>query len=362
MVKRWIHERLWRPTEPNAPVGPGCLRLPLSLLSLLYGGAVSVRNNAYDRDWILPRRLPWPVVSVGGIVAGGIGKTPTVILLAEHLRSLGLRPLVLLRGYGAPAPSDRPVLVEPDEGEAWRRAGDEAVHMARSLTGVPVVAFPDRFAAALWAGSRVGFDTVLLDDGFQHRRLHRDLDLVVLDSQKPLGSGRLLPAGDLREAPSGLSRAHGLVLTRCRGDPGVVAGLPEADLCLRTRWEVWGLRRLTGEPVAMDRIRDERLGAVTAIGRPGRFLDDLAQMGLDVSWSWLLPDHEPLRPADIDRLRREMRSRRLDALVMTEKDAVRWEGRLRNMENAYVAMAGASWLEKSDEIRFGRIAAEKLGR
>jgi tetraacyldisaccharide 4'-kinase len=253
--------------------------------------------------------------------------------------------------------------VDPEERLAWRVAGDEAVHLARSLRETPVVAFPNRFEAALWASSRLGFDVVLLDDGFQHRRLHRDLDLVVLDSERPMGSGRLLPAGDLREGAGGLGRAHATIYTRCKGDaprpPAATGGKPT----LRTCWEIEGFRDLAGDsrPRPPEELRSLRLGVVSGIGGPERFLDDLTRMELDIGWSWALPDHEPLLEEDVRRIRDEMVQRGLASIVVTEKDAVRWEEKLRGFGGVLVALGKASWLEEEDRLRFVEILGRQLG-
>jgi tetraacyldisaccharide 4'-kinase len=338
------------------------IRAPLSVLSTLYGGVVATRNMMYERGWIARRRLPWPVISVGGLTSGGVGKTPTVILLARTLRSSGRRPLVLIRGYGAPSPSSEPILVDPMDHLAWRRAGDEAVHLARSLRETPVVAFPNRFEAALWAGSRLSFDIVVLDDGFQHRRLHRDLDLVVMDSERPLGSGRLLPAGDLREGPGSLRRAHATILTRCGGDWANTKATLHGANHLRTRWKIQGFRELgdASTPRPPEELRGLRLGVVSGIGGPERFLDDLTRMGLNIEWSWELPDHEPLRTGDVRRIRHEMAQQRLASVVITEKDEVRWEEKLRDVGSVFVAVGEAAWLEEKDRLRFVEILGRRL--
>jgi tetraacyldisaccharide 4'-kinase len=270
--------------------------------------------------------------------------------------------VVILRGYGAPSPSSEPILVDPKDDLAWRVVGDEAVHLARSLQETPVVAFPNRFEAALWAGSRRSFDIVLLDDGFQHRRLHRDLDLVVMDSERPLGSGRLLPAGDLREGADSLGRAHARIFTRCGGDAPDPAEAPQGSPLLRTRWEIQGFRELRGtsSPRPPEEFRSLRLGVVSGIGGPLRFLDDLNHMGLDIGWSWALPDHEPLRESDVRRIREEMVQRSLASIVITEKDAVRWEEKLRDVGSVFVAVGKASWLEEEDRLRFVEMLSRRL--
>jgi len=194
------------------------LHVFFSLLSLPYGGAVRARNRLFDSGFLEQQRIGCPVISVGNLTVGGTGKTPMVILLAGMLKDRGLRPAVLSRGYGGKNRADvlvvsdgMRVLAGPDE------AGDEPVLIARRLGDVPVLAGPKRVITGRHALEHFSVDAILLDDGFQHRYLHRDLDIVLLDSRQPLGNGFLLPRGPLREPPSALARAGVIAFTRSKG-------------------------------------------------------------------------------------------------------------------------------------------------
>ena len=187
----------------------GCLRLALAPPSLAYRLAVAARNAAFDRGLLRARRLPRPVISVGNLAVGGAGKTPFAMLLARGLRARGLRAAVLSRGYGASAEGPFfPRLVSNGAGAILspREAGDEAHLLARGLPGTVVAIDPDRLRAGEMAARRFPVDVFILDDGFQHRRLRRDLDILLLDGTNPFGNGRLLPAGRLREPPSAARR------------------------------------------------------------------------------------------------------------------------------------------------------------
>ena len=174
-------------------------------LSSMYGGAIAARNAAYDRGWLRSRGLQGPVISVGNVSAGGSGKTPFVILLGELLQARGIRFDVLSRGYGR---TTRGLLLV-DPGGLPRDFGDEPLLMARRLQ-VPVVVGEDRYEAGRFAESRFGAQVHLLDDGFQHRGLARDFDLVLVTPED--ARDRLLPAGRLREPLKSLRRADAVVL------------------------------------------------------------------------------------------------------------------------------------------------------
>ena len=177
---------------------PAALRQALWPLGLLYQGVAALRNLAFDRGWKTVHRLPMPVVSVGNLTVGGTGKTPSVMWLVELAKAHGKRPGVLARGYGRA------------EGAALN---DEGMMLQARLPWLLQRQDPDRVAAGkLLVGD--GADFIVLDDGMQHRRLHRDVDLVCLDALLPFGNSQCLPAGDLRESRAGLRRADLVLLTR----------------------------------------------------------------------------------------------------------------------------------------------------
>src|SRR5438876_5539483 len=178
-------------------VGSSLCRLALSVASGPYGSAVHLRNWCYDRGWLPTHRPPVPVISVGNLTAGGTGKTPCVEYLARFLQARGLRPAVLSRGYRGNG-----------------RPNDEALILEANLPDVPHLQGKDRVTRASQAVRVFGADVLILDDGFQHRRLRRDLDLVLIDAMNPWGHGRLLPRGLLREPISSLRRADAVIVTR----------------------------------------------------------------------------------------------------------------------------------------------------
>ncbi|QOI99486.1 MAG: tetraacyldisaccharide 4'-kinase [Phycisphaeraceae bacterium] len=289
-------------------------------LSWVYGRAVSIRNGWYDVN--AGRRLDRPVISVGNLSVGGTGKTPMVAHLARWLREAGRTVAVALRGYRAPGGN-------PSQ-------SDEALLYARTLPGVMLAIGPDRHAELkeLFTTRRgMTCDCVLLDDGFQHRRLARDLDLVLIDATRDPFKDRLLPAGWLREPVSSLARASAVIVTRADTlDPAsrealgkAVAsahGKPPLAWCSH-RWE----SLVTGEGLAertlpVGWLKGRRAVAACAIGNPAAFVGRIEQ-DAGVVGRVILRDHDPFAPATLDRIARAAREGQAEVIVVTEKDWVK---------------------------------------
>ncbi len=305
------------------PVGHPAARLPLLALAWLYGGAIRIRNRYYDRP-SASRRAGVPVISVGNLTVGGTGKTPLVWWLAGRLLDEGHKPAIVSRGYGGRA-GRGPLLVSRGAGPLCGPAecGDEPYLLASILDGVSVIVGSNRTAGAR-AAAASGHDVVILDDGFQHRRLARDLDIVLVDAGEPLGEERLLPAGRLREPLLGLARADVLLISGCRRGETLdsVERLVRSHN-LRAPILRTGYRR-TGFFDAAGR-RAERPGralAFCAIGNPARFRRDLEDEGIEIADFESWRDHHRYGRAELARLR--ARAFELNAvLITTEKDRVR---------------------------------------
>lgn len=331
-VPRGLADRAARARRPGA-VRPAdrLLRAALAPASWAYGAAVRLRNLAYDAGLLRARRLSCRVVCVGNLTVGGTGKTPLVLALADALVRQGAKPCILLRGYGGSAPDGAVVSDGREVLLDWRRAGDEAVLLARRLPGVPVVVGGDRVRAGAQALARFSPDVLLLDDGFQHRRLHRDVDLVLLDAADPWGGGRLLPAGRLREPAAGLRRAHAALVTRADE-----AGDREA---LRRAVAGWGIARMAWarhRPAALvesgrgperppDALRGRAVFALSGIGRPASFHRTLGALGARVVGAETFPDHHPYGEADRTAVSAAAAASGAEWIVTTEKDLVRLE-------------------------------------
>jgi tetraacyldisaccharide 4'-kinase len=259
-----------------------------------------------------------PVVSVGNLTVGGTGKTPMVAYLAEMAMQLGGRPVLLSRGYGAAA----------------GRPNEEAAELARLCPGVTHLQSPDRRQALEdWAAANP-CDLAILDDGFQHRRLARDLDIVLVDALRPFGYGRLLPRGLLREPLSALRRADVVVITRADlVSPQALALLkqtiadrarPAAPILVAAH-QPTGLVLADGSRRPADWLRGQDIAAACGIGNPDAFRRTLERAGGRVRWFEVFPDHYAYAPADLDRLMRAAEAAGASALVTTGKDLVKWQ-------------------------------------
>ncbi len=295
-----------------------------------YWAGVQVREWTFSMRLRRIRRLPCPVVSVGNLTVGGTGKTPCAIALAQWLQARGHAVGILLRGYGRHG-SGITVAADTREGRArWEMVGDEAILLARRLPDVPVVVGADRFQAGQEALRRFRLNVLLLDDGFQHRQLHRDLDLVLVDATDPFGGGRLLPRGRLREPVFGLRRAQAIILNRA----DQASDLPGLQRCLEqivpgtaqilARHRPSRLTDLAGgEERSPGTLMGQRLLAVSGIANPEGFHRTLTDLGAVPAGTLAFPDHHAYGPADIARMGRAAEETRADLIVTTEKDAIR---------------------------------------
>ena len=305
-------------------------RAGLSAAAIGYGAGVCLRNAAYELGVFRIERLSCRVVCVGNLTVGGTGKTPTVIALAQRLTHAGRKVAILLRGYGRAGTAVQLVSDGRDLFRDWRGAGDEAVLLAKRLPGVPIIIGGDRVAAGRLAVQRFGPDTLLLDDGFQHRHLHRDLDLVLVDATDPFGGGRLLPRGCLREPVAALTRAHAVILTRTdqATELARLRGYLEQEIPgtpqILTRHRPSALTDLAGgEQQPLESLRDRRVVAVSGIANPLAFHGTLTDLGVILARTLAFPDHHPYGPADLARVDAVARETGAELIVTTEKDAVR---------------------------------------
>ncbi len=305
----------------------------LFLLSLAYGAVVRLRSRAYAGRFFTTKRLPCRVISIGNITLGGTGKTPTVVNMASLLLRQGKRPLVLSRGYGR---ADEAEIAVVSDGVATvldpSAAGDEPFLIASRLPTVSVVVGRDRYAAGVFALERFHPDTIILDDGFQHLRLGRDLDIVLIDGADPFGRGLLFPAGILREPLSALRRADVIIITKV----DQAADLPSLKETIRSHSAAWiftaryAPRDLvdvaTGATRSLTSLRGTRVFAFAGIARPGSFASVLTSLGADVKGMVDFPDHHPYTRTELAGLIRKAADSQATMVVTTEKDGVRLRG------------------------------------
>lgn len=306
--------------------------IALTPLSVIYAGLIKSGNALYRRKVFRAHLVPEPVISVGNLTTGGTGKTPLVEWIARELAEAGRRVCVLTRGYRRES-TGRVVVCDGNEIRAdLGQAGDEPLLLAENLRGkAAVICDADRVSAAEWAIDNLKVDAFVLDDGFQHQRIARDLNIVTIDATNPWGNGRLLPAGILREPRAALSRSDCVVITRA-DDLQAVDKLrkeirklsPQAAL-FTCRNRLSGLRQL-GPPeiaTAPTTIQNLPLAAFCAIGNPGSFFSLLRQNGYQLKNEDTFRDHHKYTQPDVDRLVARARTAGAQALLTSSKDAVK---------------------------------------
>jgi tetraacyldisaccharide 4'-kinase len=284
-----------------------------------------LRAAAY-RFGVLPvKRLPRPVISIGNLTMGGTGKTPTVLMISRMAMARGKRVVVLTRGYGGSREGEtrivsdgRSLLLSPEE------AGDEPCLLAASLPGLMVVMGSDRYRAGCLALESLSPDCFILDDGFQHQRLHRDLDILLLDGASPYANGWSFPAGYLREPPSASARADLIILTRHAVSNGMPHGLPATVPVSGSSHTLTGYVPLTGgELRPLSDLAGRRIVAFCGIADPTAFFDGVEAAGVRLVSTLAFPDHTKYGTAEMEALGRLKQQSRADCLVTTAKDAVK---------------------------------------
>jgi tetraacyldisaccharide 4'-kinase len=293
------------------------LRCLLSPLTLPYRLIIAGRNFGFDRGWLRSYRADVPVISIGNLTVGGTGKTPLVRYVARKLREQGVRVALVSRGYGA----------EPGE------ENDEALELAWGLADVPHLQQPDRVEAARIAVEELESELILMDDGFQHRRLQRDLDIVVIDATCPFGFGRLLPRGLLREPLRALRRAGVILISRADAvspetrhaiSSRLTRIAPRAILVQAAHRPV-GLLGWPDRRADLSHLQDRRVAVLSAIGNPEAFVETVRRSGGQVIDMLALPDHDHYDAATMERVRHwlaDVGDRRVE-VICTHKDLVK---------------------------------------
>jgi len=311
---------------------PGLTPL-LAPLSALFGAGAQLRLALYRAGILTVRRAGRPVISVGNLAAGGTGKTPFVRYLATELLRRGHRPSILTRGYGRTSHGTLVVADGSGRVAPVPEAGDEPSLLARALPGVPIVADARRSRGAAAAEALTsGVDLHILDDGFSHVALERDVDIVLIDATDP-GAGGLLPAGRLREPLSSLARADLVVITKCeQADPSEAIALASLHArgtpVFRARTTVLGIFDSEGRTIEPVDLPAGTAVAVAGLARPDAFQVTLGQLGLAPTAFLPFPDHARYGPYRIGRILRAAEETGATAILATEKDAVKLEGLL----------------------------------
>jgi tetraacyldisaccharide 4'-kinase len=307
----------------------GFWSLPLAFFSIPYGLGSRFRKWSYDVGIFEKKSLPGLVISIGNLTVGGTGKTPAVAMLARWALGSGHRAAILSRGYGGKY-SEK--VLEVSDGNSIKAApmdtGDEPYLLAKRLSGVPIIISKNRYHAGLFAHEKFGCNFFILDDGFQHMALKRDLDIVLIDAENPFGNGHLLPWGPLREPVSQLARADAFIITRVsQHGSGAMdfvmkkfSSIPIFYSDHRPSKIVFPHSNRAHNP---EFINGKPVLAFAGIARPELFKDTLAGLGADVVYFRAFRDHYPFRPEDIQALIQIKKRVGAQYILTTEKDWVR---------------------------------------
>ena len=297
----------------------------LKFCSFLYSIVMRLRSLFYEVGILTVKQLPLPVISVGNITMGGTGKTPTVLLIARELLARGKRVAVLTRGYGGSLEGETRIV---SDGEKLffspAEAGDEPCLLASSLPGLIVVMGSDRYRAGCLALKEFSPDCFILDDGFQHQRLARDLNILLLDYTAPFNNCWTLPAGFLREPTSAVNRADLVIFTRCTAADSPDKYLPKQIPFCRSFHTLTGYTPLSGGEVhPFTGLTGRRLVAFCGIADPVSFFDGIEACGVQLVATLAFPDHTGYGSREMEALGKLKRQSRADGLITTAKDAVK---------------------------------------
>ncbi|MGB9082273.1 MAG: tetraacyldisaccharide 4'-kinase, partial [Desulfuromonadaceae bacterium] len=301
--------------------------LLLTPWALLYALGQQLRARLYQRGILKTQRLPRPVISIGNVTVGGTGKTPVSAYIARLLLAQGYKVAVLSRGYGGSLEGQTCVVSDGatimlSAGEC----GDEPYLLASTVPGLMVVIGTDRYAAGKTAMQQLAPDIFLLDDGFQHLRLHRDLNILLLDFSQPFGNGWTLPAGILREPPAAAKRADLVIFTRAPESASIHRDMGGIPGCLSSH-TIADLLPLGGHsPVPFSHCLGHTVLAFAGIADPDSFFAELRRQGLNLVQTLSFPDHVVYNRERCDEIAEAVRASGADFMVTTEKDGVKLKG------------------------------------
>lgn len=342
--------------------GPSALRTLLGMAEIPYCSVVSLRNVLYDRGILKEHRIPLPVISVGNPTLGGTGKSPLVAWIAQYFQNRGLRPGLISRGYGRPAPEANGS--SETDGQN-RRVNDEFLELAFRLPDVPHIQNPDRVAAAQEFLRRADVDLLILDDAMQHRRIARDLDIALLDATEPFGYEHVFPRGMLREPLRSLRRADFILLSRA----DTVSEEKRKEIRDRVHSIApdvpWGeMAHVPESLVSSERTRrnlseiaGKKAVAFCGIGNPDAFRGTLNSCGVDVVELISFPDHHRYTAEDLERIENAALRHHVELILCTMKDLVKIpETRRKNGIPIFAVTIGIRFMENEPEFA-GRLSA-----
>lgn len=334
-----------------------------STASRLYAAGVRWRLQRYRSGRLKIHRLNTPVISIGNLTVGGTGKTPCTALIANFLKEDGLTVAILSRGYKRESKG----LIEVSNGNEIlcdaRQAGDEPYLLAQLCPGVRVVVNANRYEAGKWLESQIKIDVFLLDDGYQHFQLHRDLNLLLLDSESPMGNGQLLPSGILREPSSEIGRADLVMATRAeRANRDALHALvgsfnPAAPLFF-AQHAIVGFKLLNAAS-PLEYFEQQKVAAFSGIAQPQRFFANLQQQQLRLVHQASFPDHHRYVIAELTAFFQQAVAQQATAIITTEKDAANLPAEVLTHVGLPIYTAQLQ-LKIENEAEFKRLIRQKI--
>jgi tetraacyldisaccharide 4'-kinase len=337
----------------------------------LYGAVANLRNALYEKGFFKSFSLGAPTVSIGNITVGGTGKTPLAAFVAEVLAENGERVCILTRGYRRENPGERVIVSDGERVLAdVRQAGDEPFELARKLSGKAVIiADKNRVEAGRWARKKFGITAFVLDDGFQHLRVRRDLDIVCIDASNPFGNYKILPNGILREPLQNLIRADAIVITRANLAVNLEALKSEISNLNKNSPIFTSINRISdlielnefhakiqNPKSKIQNPKSKNSLAFCALGNPNNFFEQLKQENFNLTATEIFADHHFYTQNDIARLESKAKQNKAEMLLTTAKDGVKLE-KLKFSMPCYVV---ENKLAFDAESEFRQMVAEKI--
>ena len=304
------------------------LRLLLYPLSFLYELITTLRNYLYDTNIFNTKTLPCKVISVGNITTGGSGKTPTVEFLALHLQSIGKNVGIISRGYGRSSKHVKLVTNGFDKPNSWEQYGDEAFLLSQNLNSIPIVVGESKYEAGLRITSEFDLDVIIIDDGFQHRSLHRDLDIVLINSKDTKRTHKILPIGNLRERISGLKRADLIIYTKTNVHNNLNylnkilknVNVERINSVLESKSMLIGKDK---QEIDKAYLKSKNIYLLSAIGDNRGFKKTVEKIGANIVGHSKFLDHYKFKASDLQKVQNDAKKFSANYIITTEKDLVK---------------------------------------
>ncbi len=331
----------------------GIATLPLSGL---YGAAAFLKNFLYDSNIIKPTQVPGKIISIGNISVGGTGKTPLVNTLVSMLIKNGYRTAVVSRGYGGTGKGTICVSDGKNIFSNSEESGDESLLLAKNLAGTPVVVGVDRISAAQYARKKFKTEVIILDDGFQHRKIYRDIDIITINASNPWGNKMLLPSGPLRESLKSLHRGDVFIITHSDKSKYIV----EIKSCISkfsqnpiflTCHSPVSFYTFDHKKISLPNLKNQPVLAFSGIGNPDSFRNTLKDIGCNIKEFIPFPDHYYYTNSDKKDIMERALYKKVKVIITTEKDMVRINSWKKNSIPLYYLKIELKFISKFDKFK-----------